>query len=114
MYLCLDYIFAYPCVAGGKKPWYHDKQPQISEIHQKDAAALCPEGGQIWCGLVLGEWKGHCPPNSRISSRWSLSSNELAMKEVVQKLWKQALTKAGLPYDTNTCPHFDYLADAPQ
>ena len=45
-----------------KKPWYHDKQPQVNEIHQKDAAALCPEGAQIWCGLVLGEWKGHCPP----------------------------------------------------
>ena len=35
------------------------------------------------------------------------------MKNVVKRLWEQALMKAGLDYNAETCPHFDYLADAP-
>lgn len=101
------------CVSGGKKPWYHDKPPQWSNIDQKDAHAILPEGAHIWVGRVVGEWKGHCPPYRRIISRWSLSSQEGAMKNIVQRLWTQALHKAGLTYCTETCPHSDYFADAP-
>ena len=108
--MCIEHLV---CVRHGKKPWYHDKLPNYSEIDQKHAATLLPEGTRIWCARVRSEWDGQCPPFSAISSRWCMSTNEGAMKNVVKRLWVQTLYKAGLDYNDETCPHFAYLADAP-
>ena len=84
-----------------------------SQITHKDAAAICPDSAQIWVGRVNGYWYGHQVPFPCISSKWSHSSQEGALKNVAKRLWEQALDKAGLVYSKETCPHFEYLADAP-
>ena len=109
----LGFVWYLSCPNAGKKAWYHEKAPQHSEIEQKDAKYLIPEGTRIWIGRVRGEWWGECLPFSCICSRWELSTNEGALKFVVKQLWEQALTLAGLVYSRETCPHYDYLLDAP-
>ena len=86
----------------------------VSDIETKDATLLLPPGTQVWQSRVRGEWWERCNPYTCVYSQWVNSSQELAMKYVVKRMWEQHLSlQANATYNAEFCPHFDYLSDAP-
>ena len=105
-------------ISTGKKPWYTDAVPLKSEFDTKDVTVLLPPeavagGMHVWQSRVRGEWNGQFEPFACIVSRWSNSSQSGAMKNIAQRLWKQYLSTISKPYSKDTCPHFEFLKDAP-
>ena len=71
----------------GKKQWYTDSSPMMSEMPHTFAKALLPDDvTSVWVSRVRGEWNGHCPPFARCYSRWMNSTQEGPPKCVLKRI----------------------------
>ena len=65
-------------------------------IPRCEAKRYIPPGTAIWQGRTKMNWNGHCPPYSRCSGTLAeYGSSELALRAVLNKLWRQYLKKNG-------------------
>ena len=73
------------------------------DLPQPVVKQLTPPGASVWRGNIQGCWHGHCPPFRRVSASWHVYGQRGAAIIVLQLLWGQHLTVAGLrcPQD---CP----------
>ena len=74
------------------------KLPQT--IAQAEAKAWMPPRSAIWVSNVREAWCGHVPPYRRVSTPWSLyGCDQLALKDVLCKMWAQHLNRDGATKD---------------
>ena len=69
----------------------------------EEAKALKPVGSFVWRGFTRGEWWGHLKPYPRYCASFAAFGGEdMALKHVLQRLWRQRLELDGFPDDA--CP----------
>ena len=85
----------------GKEPAPPPKKKLKIDAHttQKQAKEWTPKGSSIWVAKS-GRWCGHCPPNKRVSAKFSDHKNsEEASRACLRKLWTQACLRDGMTHD---------------
>ena len=73
-----------------------------STIPQKQAKKFIPPNCQIWRGVVQSRWCFHCPPYTRISEPWNRGGEQVALKAILKRGWRQYLELNAL--DDEDCP----------
>lgn len=80
---------------------YRRSFPQGTIAHAT-AKLMCPPGGFLWRALTDGRWCGRLPPYSEFSRSWAKYSEQLALKLVLQEMWRQYLSRNGR--ELSDCP----------
>lgn len=82
-----------------------------TQFGQKDAQKYIPEGCSIWRGCSNGSWQGECPPFRRVYESWKRTTEPMAMRLTIRRLWEQDLEKNGL--ERSDCPWTNMWDEAP-
>jgi hypothetical protein len=66
-------------------------------IPHSEAKGFLPPGSRIWRNLVRSAWNAKLDPNPRMSESWKVNPDDLALKLILARLWRQYLDMHVLP-----------------